>query len=103
MKTYQLPHVTASGPLVIVTAAVLASAIAFYYFAAPLTGVTGTPGAMLVLIASLALALDGLLLRFRSDGAVFILAWVLGSLGALGTFIAAIGTLGSPYWGRCTL
>ncbi|MBZ9706849.1 hypothetical protein FJ970_25020 [Mesorhizobium sp. B2-1-8] len=90
MKTHQLPHVTASGPLVIITAAVLASAIAFYYFAAPLTGVTGSAGAMLVLIASLALALDGLVLRFRNSGPVFILAWILGLLGALGTFTAAV-------------
>ncbi|WP_149902807.1 hypothetical protein [Mesorhizobium sp. SARCC-RB16n] len=83
------PNVTHRGPLVVITAAVLACAIAFYYFAAPLTGVTGTSGAMLVLIASLALALDGLLLRFKGNGAVFILAWVLGLLGALGTFTAA--------------
>ncbi|MBZ9974292.1 MULTISPECIES: hypothetical protein [unclassified Mesorhizobium] len=90
MKTQQSPNINHRGPLVVITAAVLASAIAVYYFATPLTGVNGTPGAMLVLVASLALALDGLVLRFRGGGVVFTLAWILGLLGALGTFTAAV-------------
>ncbi|MBZ9739853.1 MULTISPECIES: hypothetical protein [unclassified Mesorhizobium] len=90
MKTQQLPNINHRGPLIVIAAAALACAIAFYYFATPLTGVTGTPGAMLVLVASLALALDGLVLRFKGSGVVFTLAWILGLLGALGTFAAAI-------------
>ena len=61
---------------------------AYSYFT-PLTGVTGTPGALLVIGSSLALVIDGLILWLARGGSLFFVFWALGLLGAIGTLSAA--------------
>lgn len=77
------------GPTIILVAALVGIALSAYYFLTPLTGINGTPGAMLVILSSLLLAIDALILWFGPPGLVFSIFWVLGILGALGTFTAA--------------
>jgi len=75
--------------MIVLLAAIVGIAISAYNFLTPLTGINGTPGAMLVIISSLLLAIDALILWFGPPRALFWTLWVLGILGALGTFAAA--------------
>lgn len=76
------------GPMIIFASAIVGAALSTYYFLTPLTGITGTPGAMLVIISSLLLVIDALILWFGPPRPLFWIMWVLGILGALGTFTA---------------
>ena len=77
------------GPMIVLLAAIVGIAVSAYNFLAPLTGINGTPGALLVIVSSILLAVDGLILWFGPPRALFWILWVLGILGALGTFTAA--------------
>ena len=77
------------GALVMTVAAVLGLILAVWNYAAPMTGVTGTAGALLVVFSSLALAVDGVLLYLLRPGAIHRVLAGLGALGVLGTFVAA--------------
>ena len=87
MSTVQTP--ARVGPMIILAAAIVGIALSAYYFLAPLTGINGTPGAALVIISSLLLAIDAFILWFGPPRPLFWILWVLGILGALGTFAAA--------------
>ncbi len=77
------------GPLIILLAATVGVALSLYSYLAPLTGVTGTPGALLVIGSCLALVADGFILARAREGSVFWVFWILGVLGAIGTIAAA--------------
>ena len=79
----------APGAGLIAAAALVGAIIAAWSFFAPMTGITGTPGALLVLVSSLLLVLDGGILNFARHGAVYWTFIVLGILGVLGTLAAA--------------
>jgi len=83
------PTPPVSGPIVILAAAIVGTGLSLYYYLTPLTGITGEPGTLLVLAASVALVLDGLILWFGPRGAVFNVFWALGLLGVTGTLAAA--------------
>ncbi len=68
-----------------VLAGLCGAAIAYYLYATELTGVTGTPGALLVLAACLAVAAGGLLMMVSAAAAW---RW-LTVAGILGTALAA--------------
>lgn len=70
-------------------AALVGTAIALWGYFAPMTGIDGTAGALLVVVSSLLLVLDGVILLFLPSGAVRTIMLTLGVLGALGTFAAA--------------
>ena len=74
-----------AGAGIILLAGLAGAAIALYLFLTPLSGVTGTIGALIVLAACLAVALGGLLMM-TTGGAVW--RW-LTVLGILGTALAA--------------
>lgn len=80
---------TPLGPMIAGVAAIVGVAIAAYNYITPLTGINGTPGAMLVIISSALIIIDALILWFGPPGVIFGLFWVLGILGAVGTFAAA--------------
>jgi len=74
--------------LLVVLAALVGLGISLYGYLAPLTGITGSFGALLVCIACAALILDGLFLwRVRGRGA-YVFWLVLGFLGAICTLAA---------------
>jgi hypothetical protein len=77
------------GPITVLVAATAGTLLSLYYYLAPLTGVTGTPGALIVIGSSLALVFDAFVLWFLGRGLLFGVFWVLGLLGALGTLTAA--------------
>jgi quinoprotein glucose dehydrogenase len=78
-----------AAPAAVTLAALIGVAIALFYYLAPLTGVTGTIGAMVVVGTSLLVALAGVVLWFRHSGALAGTVRVLGWLLALGTLFAA--------------
>lgn len=78
-----------AGPLILLLAGTVGVLLSLYAYFVPLTGVTGTPGALLVTGSSLALVVDALILWRNPSGLVFRLFWILGVLGALGTIAAA--------------
>jgi hypothetical protein len=74
--------------LLVILAALVGLGISLYGYLTPLTGITGSFGALLVCVASAALILDGLFLwRVRRGAHTFWL--VLGFLGASCTLVAA--------------
>ena len=77
------------GPVIILAAATAGVLLSLYYYLAPLTGVTGAPGVLLVIGSSLALVFDAFILWFAGRGWLFGVFWSLGLLGALGTITAA--------------
>jgi hypothetical protein len=79
----------AGSALLIVMAALVGICVSLYGYLAPLTGITGSLGALLVCIASAALLLDGVFLWFVQRRSARIVWLVLGFLGAIGTFAAA--------------
>ena len=68
--------------------ALIATALTLYNYLTPMTGVTGTEGALLVVVSSILLVIAGAILWFRSYGGVFWLFWVLSLLGIIGTAAA---------------
>jgi len=70
-------------------AALLATAIALRNYLAPMTGVTGTLGALLVVVSGLLLVLDAIVLFFLPRGTLRTILLTLAVLGAVGTFAAA--------------
>jgi quinoprotein glucose dehydrogenase len=73
---------------VVALASVIGVGIALYHYAAPMTGVTGTIGALSVIVSSLLVALAGLLLWFRHSGGLARAVRVAGWLLTLGTIAA---------------
>ncbi len=88
LSRHNLP--VAPGASLIAAAALVGAVIAAWNFFAPMTGITGTAGAMLVLVSSLLLVLDGAILNFFRHGAVYWTFIVLGILGVIGTLAAAL-------------
>lgn len=82
-------HTTFSGPVLLILASLLGVGISLYYYLVPMTGVTGTEGALLVVISSLVLTLGGIILLKVRMGWLAITVRVLALLGALGTIAAA--------------
>ena len=68
-----------AAPAAVTLAALIGVAIALFYYLAPLTGVTGTIGAMVVVGTSLLVALAGVVLWFRHSGALAGTVRVLGT------------------------
>lgn len=79
---------SASGAGLIALAALVGAALALYAYLTPMTGVTGTPGALLVVVSSLLLLIAGVILWLRSYGWMYWTLIVLGFLGVAGTFAA---------------
>lgn len=77
------------GPLVVLCAGAVGVVLSLYAYLAPLTGVTGSAGALLVAASSAALVIDAVILWHANSNLVFRLFWVLGLLGAFGTIAAA--------------
>lgn len=77
------------GPLVVFIAGMVGVLLSVYSYVTPLTGITGTPGALLVIASSIAIMADALILWRMGDGAAFWIFWILGVLGAIGTAAAA--------------
>ena len=77
------------GSTIMFVAAVIGIAIAVYAYLTPLTGINGTPGALLVIVSSLLLAIDALIVWFGPPRPLFWILWALGVLGAVGTLTAA--------------
>jgi hypothetical protein len=84
-----------SGPLVLIAGATVALLCGLYGYAAPLTGVTGTGGALLASFGALCLALGGaLLLRSPGRGARLALLVLL----TLGLALTALATTLLHQW-----
>jgi hypothetical protein len=79
----------AVGPLIVLIAASAGMLLGLYSYFAPLTGVTGAAGALLVSGSSVALMIDAPILWRSRSPIVFWIFWVLGVFGALGTLSAA--------------
>lgn len=77
------------GPVIVLVAAGAGVLLGLYYYAVPLTGITGAPGVLLVIGSSVALVIDAVVLWFGGRGWVFGVFWTVGLLGALGTLAAA--------------
>lgn len=80
-------HLTAPATLTI--AALVGLGIALYHYFAPLTGVTGTSGALAAVASSALLMLFGLVLLLRRSGGTARVVRILALPGALGTLAAA--------------
>ena len=79
-----------SGAWVITLSALIGCAVAIYNYYAADNGISGTPGAMLVIVSTLALIVAGFILGRDMGG--FVLHFILGTLallGILGTGFAA--------------
>lgn len=87
-------HRTATAAAIV--AALVGLAVALFHYIAPMTGVTGTTGAMVVVGSSLLVALAGVVLWFRRTGGLAGFARVVGWLLALGTIVA--GWLLHEFW-----
>ena len=77
------------GPTGLVIAALVGLAISIYHYVTPMTGVTGTAGALLVVVSSLLLSVAGIVLFLLHHGWVAALVRVLAVLGSVGTLLAA--------------
>lgn len=77
------------GPATLTIASLAGLGVSLFHYLAPMTGVTGTAGALLVVGSSLLLALAGIVLFVRRSGGFALLLRILASLGALGTMAAA--------------
>ena len=85
-----------AAPAAVTLASVVGLGIALFHYFAPMTGVTGTIGAMSVVCSSLLVALAGVVLWFRHSGSMARTVRVLGWLLALGTIAA--GWLLHEFW-----
>jgi hypothetical protein len=79
----------AGSALLIAAAALVGLCLSLYGYLAPLTGITGSFGALLVCLASAALILDGVVLWLVRSRSARIVWLVLGCAGAVCTFAAA--------------
>lgn len=77
------------SPMTLTIASLAGTGISLFYYLAPMTGVTRTGGALLVVCSSILLALAGAILVFRTAGGFALLLRVLAVLGTLGTSAAA--------------
>ncbi|MDY8108947.1 hypothetical protein U0C82_07285 [Fulvimarina sp. 2208YS6-2-32] len=77
------------GALVVLAGGLVGLVISIYLYMTPLTGVTGSLGALIVMAASGAIAFDGLILLGAMTPGHRALWLTLGFLGALGTLAAA--------------
>lgn len=77
------------GPVVLTIASLIGLAIALYYYFMPMTGVTETPGALLVVISSLLLTLAGIVLCLAHAAWLALTVRFLAGLGCIGTIAAA--------------
>lgn len=77
------------SPMTLTIASLAGTGISLFYYLAPMTGVTGTGGALLVVCSSILLALAGAILVFRTAGGFALFLRVLAVLGTLGTSAAA--------------
>ncbi|HWL80916.1 MAG TPA: hypothetical protein VNR89_08185 [Roseomonas sp.] len=75
--------------LLVALAALVGLGLSLHGYLTPLTGITGSFGALLVCIASAALILDGLLLWLLRRRGARVFWLLLGFLGAICTFAAA--------------
>ncbi|RUO31528.1 hypothetical protein CWE12_00550 [Aliidiomarina sedimenti] len=82
-------HTTSTGAMLLILASLLGVGISLYYYLVPMTGVTGTAGALLVVVSSLVLTLCGIILLKVGRGTLAITVRVVVLLGALGTIAAA--------------
>lgn len=79
-----------SGALIVVAAAVVALVLGLYAYFAPLTGVNGTAGAIIFIVASAVIALAGLALPVLGRRGLRNTLRVLVLLGLLGTILAGV-------------
>ncbi len=77
------------GAALVILAALAGLGLSLWYYFAPLTGVNGSAGALLVIVASALLIVDGIVLYLTGPGALRVVFIVLGILGAVGTLAAA--------------
>ncbi|MBE3639803.1 hypothetical protein ICN82_16495 [Mangrovicoccus sp. HB182678] len=77
------------GAVLICAGGLAGAIIAAYAYIAPLTGVTGTPGALLVIVTSVLVLLGGLIVALIASRGIRNLFRVLLCLGILGTAAAA--------------
>ena len=80
---------TGARPLLVVAGGLGGAAVALWNLLAPLTGVTGTPGALLVVATSLLVAGAGLVIGLMRPGGWRGALRILTALGILGTAAAA--------------
>lgn len=80
---------SATGAGLVALGAAVGAGLALYNYLAPMTGVTGTPGALLVVVSSLLLLAAGVVIWLVSRGFGYWLLEVLGFAGVVGTFVAA--------------
>jgi quinoprotein glucose dehydrogenase len=78
-----------AAPATLAVAALVGLGIALFHYLAPMTGVTGTIGALLVVGTSVLLSLFGLVLLWKQSGGIARLVRILAVLAALGTLVAA--------------
>lgn len=82
-------HSQPAGSVLLILSSLIGFAIALYYYFMPMTGVTGTAGALLVVVSTLLLALGGFILLKVRAGVVATTVRILILLDALGTITAA--------------
>ncbi len=75
--------------ILILAGALGGAAVAIYNYLTPLTGVTGSIGALIVVASSVLLIIAGLLIQLSQPGGWRTLLRVLVVLGAIGTGLAA--------------
>ena len=75
-----------AGPVLLIVASLIGTGISLYNYLAPLTGVNGTPGALLVVVCSVVLVLCGLALMKTAALTLRLIALLiaLGALAAAG-------------------
>ncbi|OHV08840.1 hypothetical protein [Kushneria phosphatilytica] len=78
------------GAIVLLVASLVGLAIALYAYFAPLTGVTGTLGALIVILVNIALAVGALVLAAVNNRGVRILLRILILLALGGNFFASL-------------
>jgi hypothetical protein len=78
-----------AGVFTVVAAAFAALAVSLYGYLAPLTGINGSLGALLVCISSVGLMIGGVLLSASKNRIARFLWFLLGLIAAVGTFLAA--------------
>ena len=81
-------HTNRTGVMLLIISAVLGVAITLYHYLVPMTGVTGTAGALLVVISTVLLVGGGVILLKIRSGAVAITVRILVVVGGLGTMVA---------------
>lgn len=82
-------HTQRVGPVVLVVTSLIGSAISLYNYLAPMTGVTGTSGALVVVVSSIILVACGFILLKSRAGGLASTVRIVALLGALGTLAAA--------------